>query len=114
MDISNSNQVDTDDDGLGDACDTDDDNDGVSDDSDYCPTGSLGEALTGDSTAATADPDMDGCKNSEDDDDDNDDVSDRLDSFSYDACASADADGDGLPDTLVTGCTTSPDRRYRR
>ncbi len=41
-----------------------------------------------------------------DEDDDNDDVPDNMDAFRTDACASADADKDGDPDTLVTGCVT--------
>ena len=40
-------------------------------------------------------------------DSDNDDVPDTRDAFPNDACASVDTDGDGMPDTLVTGCTTS-------
>ena len=41
-----------------------------------------------------------------DDDDDNDGVPDVTDAFRTDACASADTDGDGLPDTVVAGCDT--------
>ena len=41
-----------------------------------------------------------------DPDDDNDGVSDAEDAFRTDACASDDADNDGLPDSLVPGCDT--------
>ena len=60
--ISNSDQVDTDDDGQGDACDTDDDGDGVEDESDDFP---LDEA-------ESIDTDDDGIGNNADTDDDND------------------------------------------
>ena len=38
VDVSNLDQIDTDNDGLGDACDDDDDDDGINDDVDNCPT----------------------------------------------------------------------------
>ena len=60
--ISNSDQVDTDDDGQGDACDTDDDGDGVEDESDEFP---LDEA-------ESTDTDDDGIGNNADTDDDDD------------------------------------------
>lgn len=37
IDVANTDQLDTDDDGLGDACDEDDDNDGILDENDNCP-----------------------------------------------------------------------------
>ena len=83
------------------------DGDGIEDAKDNCPEGTSGAATTADPTATTADPDMDGCKNSEDDDDDNNNVPDTRDVFPHDACASVDNDKDGMPDTLVNGCTTS-------
>jgi len=60
--ISNSDQVDSDDDGQGDACDTDDDDDGVEDESDDFP---LDEA-------ESVDTDGDGIGNNADTDDDGD------------------------------------------
>ena len=89
--------------------DPDDDNDGVNDFAtdgitrlDACPRGE-----TGWTSNASADHDGDGCRDStEDPDDDNDDVADEEDAFPEDACASADTDEDGMPDTVVTGCQT--------
>lgn len=79
-DLGNTDQVDTDDDAMGDVCDTDDDNDGIPDESngthvmDNCPTG-----VTFISNA-TSDNDGDGCHDTdEDDDDDNDNVIDTVD-----------------------------------
>ena len=102
----NTNQANTDNDAMGDACDTDDDNDGVDDVNDACPTASLNPA-SGNATDPTADPDMDGCKNSEDTDDDNDDVPDTGDVFPNDACASVDTDGDDAPDSVLMSCSTT-------
>ncbi|BAP57412.1 hypothetical protein THII_3115 [Thioploca ingrica] len=73
---SNSNQVDTDRDEMGDVCDSDDDNDGVDDDSDNCPLtpNSDQEDTDGDNTGDVCDSD-----------DDNDGVSDGYDRYPYTA-----------------------------
>ena len=95
-----SEQVDADNDGIGDVADTDDDNDGVNDSVDVYPLISLG---------ALADTDGDGVPNScnstciglgmaADIDDDNDGVFDENDAFPLDALYSFDADNDELPD----------------
>jgi DNA/RNA endonuclease G (NUC1)/methionine-rich copper-binding protein CopC len=47
--VSNANQADLDNDGLGDACDPDDDNDGVADGTDNCPTVANANQADGDS-----------------------------------------------------------------
>jgi uncharacterized delta-60 repeat protein len=124
---SNANQLDTDVDGLGNICDTDDDNDGVLDTSDKfslnpaasadtdndgspnswnagcdttCQTGS---GLVLDNCPTTynvnqLDTDADGLGDSCDSDDDNDGVLDTTDKFPLNPAASADVDGDGMPD----------------
>ena len=107
VDVANPEQVNTDDDAMGDVCDMDDDDDDVPDMQDAFPN----------DACASADADEDGMPNTlvascttnliEDTDDDNDDIPDTQDAFPNDACASVDTDEDGNPDTLVTGCTTS-------
>ena len=84
--VANADQLDTDSDGLGNACDDDDDGDGAEDDSDNC-------ALV--ANADQLDTDSDGLGNSCDDDDDGDGVADTTDAFPLDSEEATDTDGDG-------------------
>lgn len=101
---SNSNQLDTDNDGAGDECDDDDDGDGLADASDNCPVNS---------NADQADLDSDGTGDACDTDDDGDGVDDATDNCPLvsnadqtdtdsdgkgNACDSDD-DGDGVDDS---------------
>lgn len=85
--LSNPDQVDTDSDGQGDACDADDDGDGISDEGDNC-------SLV--SNADQANNDTDGQGDLCDPDDDNDGVADTNDAFPFDPNESVDTDGDGI------------------
>jgi alpha-tubulin suppressor-like RCC1 family protein len=83
---ANADQLNTDGDEQGDACDADDDNDGVYDVSDIFPL----------DASETMDSDNDGTGNNADPDDDNDGTPDVLDAFPLDASESADNDSDGV------------------
>jgi hypothetical protein len=84
---ANSDQLDTDNDGQGNACDSDDDDDGVPDASDNCP-------LTANSNQT--DTDNDGRGDACDTDDDNDGVADTADNCPLVANSNqTDTDGDG-------------------
>lgn len=85
---ANTNQVNSDDDALGDACDNDDDNDQVEDASDAFPT----------DPNESSDTDNDGIGNNADPDDDNDGVNDEEDAFPTDPNESMDNDNDGVGD----------------
>ena len=81
------------------ASNNDSDNDGVPNGSDNCPNTII---------TNQANTDNDSMGDACDMDDDNDDVPDTRDVFPTNACASVDTDEDGMPDTLVTGCTNHP------
>ncbi|MBL90202.1 MAG: hypothetical protein CMH56_00120 [Myxococcales bacterium] len=73
LEVANTEQLDRDGDGAGDACDGDDDNDEVDDELDACPQGEIGW-----SSFEFSDYDADGCKDDgEDLDDDNDGIVDE-------------------------------------
>ncbi|MCW5801311.1 MAG: thrombospondin type 3 repeat-containing protein [Deltaproteobacteria bacterium] len=115
-DLSNPDQVDTDGDGQGDACDTDDDNDGVADGSDNCPL-----VPNPDQTDTDGDGVGDACDNDADGDsipnaDDNCPFAANGDQTDLDGDGLGDAcdddiDGDGVPNA-VDNCPTvaNPDQ----
>ncbi len=83
--------------------DPDDDNDGVNDfaDDGVTPLDNCRLVRNPQQHNNDTDGEGDAC----DEDDDNDGVADADDAFRIDACASADTDEDGNPDSLVPGCT---------
>ncbi|HQQ62072.1 MAG TPA: thrombospondin type 3 repeat-containing protein [Pseudomonadales bacterium] len=93
--VPNADQLDVDQDGLGDVCDPDSDNDGVLDGADNCPLNSNADQLNTDGDAQG---------NACDSDDDNDGAPDGNDRWPLNPAASVDADADGFPDRWTTGC----------
>ncbi len=85
---ANADQLDSDGDTAGDACDLDDDNDQVADSDDAFPL----------DPAESTDTDGDGVGNNADTDDDNDGVEDGGDAFPLDPDETTDVDGDGVGD----------------
>ncbi len=127
--IANNDQLDTDDDGTGDACDPDDDNDMVPDAQDGQPTDRFAcrdldgdgcdDCTSGieDASNDGLDTDSDGICNTGDADDDNDTVLDGTDTDPLNRFICADVDGDGcddcgaagVPDTLSDGLDLDAD-----
>ncbi len=88
--MANTDQMDTDNDGMGDACDTDDDDDGIEDSMDNCPL---------EANMNQEDNDNDGMGDVCDIDDDNDDVEDVNDNCPLESNPDQeDHDNDGLGD----------------
>jgi hypothetical protein len=89
---ANLDQLNTDGDGEGDACDADDDNDGVPDGSDAFPKNG----------SESVDTDGDGTGNNADTDDDNDGTTDSADAFPLDPNETVDTDNDGTGNNADT------------
>jgi hypothetical protein len=89
---ANVDQLNTDGDTQGNACDSDDDNDGVADGSDAFPL----------NAAESIDTDSDGTGNNADADDDNDGVADGSDAFPLNAAESIDTDSDSTGNNADT------------
>ncbi len=109
--MANPDQIDTDEDLVGDACDGDDDGDSIADDWDDCNSGEIGWT-----SGPNTDHDSDGCRDlTEDFDDDADTIFDYNDNCpkgpvgwisnlendeNQDGCEDVDSDGDGIVDQL--------------
>ena len=117
--MSPAETADNDGDGWGDNADYDDDNDGIADEddddmdgdgfdnTDETTTCASGTSDPQDGSDTPADMDGDGTCDDMDDDRDGDGTDNDVDVWPDDACADTDTDGDGKPDSLVTGCTSS-------
>lgn len=113
--VANADQLDTDNDGAGDACDPDDDNDTVPDAEDAAPLNRFAcrdvdgdgcdDCASGVENAADdgIDTDADGICNAGDADDDNDTVPDASDADPLNRFICGDADGDGCDDCGIAG-----------
>ena len=112
---ANPDQVDFDEDSLGNVCDSDDDNDGVDDNQDAFPrdpsedtdgdqdgVGDNGDNCPAVANANQTDQDQDGQGNACDSDDDNDGVDDELDAFPLDSTETVDTDSDGIGNNADT------------
>jgi hypothetical protein len=134
--VANTDQLDTDGDTLGNACDPDDDNDGLNDENDALPLDASEQDDTdGDGIGNNADTDDDGDSISDSDevsngtnpllaDTDGDGIDDNIDAFPLNSTesvdtdsdgvgnnADADDDGDGLDDTQEQSIGTDPFKR---
>ncbi len=92
LNLSNSDQIDTDGDGIGDVCDPDIDGDGVVNENDAFPY----------DEDEYRDFDGDGIGDNADPDDDNDGMADDVDVFPYDPSEQIDTDGDGIGNNADT------------
>ncbi|SVC86997.1 uncharacterized protein METZ01_LOCUS339851, partial [marine metagenome] len=107
----NNADYDDDGDGIADPDDDDDDGDGYSDADEGDPdnagncVGDGGNSLT--QTITPDDMDGDLICDYLDTDRDGDGTDNTGDAFEDDACADTDTDGDGMPDSIVAGCTTT-------